>query len=273
MSSKKGGILTSGNPPPPPLFPLLAMAAAPQAGAEVELYMNAAHVFTDGAVFEVDGDANYTAAIGDRVLLRAKSTTVITVHPRKKDGTAVVATTPAAPGWTLISTTTASASATVDITGLTSIYEAFVIVVTDLIPQTDTTSLQLRTSTDGGSTYDAGASNYRWVAFPGHEAGSNRTGSAGDTEIEICGSDAGYHVGNDVGESLNAEIWISNPLGTAVYKKIRWHADYLQPSGQMTTCMGSGCRVATADVDAIRFLMSSGNITSGKFRLYGVKAS
>lgn len=69
------------------------MANAPQAGAEVELYMNAAHVFTDGAVFEVDGDQDYTATIGDRVLLRAKSTTVFTVHPRKKDGTAVVATT------------------------------------------------------------------------------------------------------------------------------------------------------------------------------------
>src|SRR3990167_326535 len=88
------------------------LADAPQAGASAVIEMNAAHIFTDGAVFEVDGDANYTAAIGDRVLLRAKSTTVITVHPRKKDGTAVVATTPAAPGWTLISTTTASASAT-----------------------------------------------------------------------------------------------------------------------------------------------------------------
>jgi hypothetical protein len=71
------------------------MANAPQAGAEVEIYMNAAHVFTDGAVFEVDGDANYTATIGDRVLIRAKSTTVFTVHPRKKDGTAVVPPTAA----------------------------------------------------------------------------------------------------------------------------------------------------------------------------------
>lgn len=67
-----------------------AMANAPQAGAEIELYMNAAHVFTDGAVFEVDGDANYTATIGDRVIIRAKSTTVFTVHPVKKDGTAVI---------------------------------------------------------------------------------------------------------------------------------------------------------------------------------------
>ena len=67
------------------------MAAAPQAGAEVEIYMNAAHIFTDGAVFEVDGDANWTAEIGDRVLLRAKSTTVVTVHPRKKTGGPVAA--------------------------------------------------------------------------------------------------------------------------------------------------------------------------------------
>ena len=68
-----------------------ALANAPKAGAEVELYMNDAHVFTDGAVFEVDGDANWTAEVGDRVLLRAKSTTVFTVHPRKKTGQAVTA--------------------------------------------------------------------------------------------------------------------------------------------------------------------------------------
>ena len=71
------------------------MAAAPQAGAEVEIYMNAAHTFTDGAVFEVDGDANWTAEIGDRVLLRAKSTILFTVHPRKKNGTPITVATQA----------------------------------------------------------------------------------------------------------------------------------------------------------------------------------
>ncbi len=65
------------------------MAAAPQAGAEVEIYMNAAHTFTDGAVFEVDGDANWTAEAGDRVLIRAKSTILFTVHPIKKIGSSV----------------------------------------------------------------------------------------------------------------------------------------------------------------------------------------
>ncbi len=67
------------------------LASAPQAGAEVEIYMNEAHTFTNGVVFEVDGNANYTATIGDRVLIRAKSTTVFTVHPIKKNGRAVIA--------------------------------------------------------------------------------------------------------------------------------------------------------------------------------------
>ena len=65
------------------------LANAPQAGAEVELFMDAAHIFTDGAVFEVDGDANWTAESGDRVIVRARSTTLYTVHPRKKTGASV----------------------------------------------------------------------------------------------------------------------------------------------------------------------------------------
>src|SRR3990167_638695 len=67
-----------------------ALANAPQAGAEVEIYMNAAHIWTDNATLEVDGDANWTAEAGDRVFLRAKSTTVTTVHPVRKGGNVVV---------------------------------------------------------------------------------------------------------------------------------------------------------------------------------------
>lgn len=66
-------------------------ADAPQAGAEMEVYCNAAHIFTDNANLEVDGDANFQAEAGDRVLVRAKSTTVFTVHPRKKIGPVAVA--------------------------------------------------------------------------------------------------------------------------------------------------------------------------------------
>jgi hypothetical protein len=36
---------------------------------------------------------------------------------------------------------------------------------------------------------------------------------------------------------------------------------------------GGGMRLANADIDAIRFLMSSGNITSGKIYMYGIKVA
>ena len=56
----------------------------------------------------------------------------------------------AAVGLVLISTATASASTTVDFTsGIDGTYDEYEIHISDLVPATDTTSLYLRTSTDG----------------------------------------------------------------------------------------------------------------------------
>src|SRR3972149_3820564 len=69
------------------------LADAPQAGAEAEIYMNAAHIWTNNANLEVDGDANWTAEVGDRVLARAKAVTgPFTIRPIKKTGYAVITT-------------------------------------------------------------------------------------------------------------------------------------------------------------------------------------
>src|SRR4030066_55798 len=69
------------------------LADAPQAGAEAEIYMNAAHIWTNNANLEVDGDANWTAEVGERVLARAKAVTgPFTIRPIKKTGYAVITT-------------------------------------------------------------------------------------------------------------------------------------------------------------------------------------
>lgn len=54
---------------------ITAFAAAPQAGAEVEVYLNAAHTFTHGANMVLPGGVNYTAEVGDRIRVRAGTTT------------------------------------------------------------------------------------------------------------------------------------------------------------------------------------------------------
>ena len=55
------------------------VANAPQAGAVREVIANAAHVITDNAALEVDGNANYTCAVGDLLRFEAKTTSTFRV--------------------------------------------------------------------------------------------------------------------------------------------------------------------------------------------------
>tara|TARA_R110000868_G_scaffold331698_2_gene592697 strand:- start:426 stop:2135 length:1710 start_codon:yes stop_codon:yes gene_type:complete len=71
------------------------IADAPFAGAVVWVKMNAAHIWTDGAVFTVQGNASYTAANEDWIRIYATTVSTFEITIFKADGTAVVA--PAAP--------------------------------------------------------------------------------------------------------------------------------------------------------------------------------
>lgn len=89
-------------------------AAAPQAGAAVELYCNDTHTFTNNANLVVDGATDFTAAIGDRIRVRARSTTVFELHPIRLTGKAVI-------GALTSGTYTATTSGTsIDFTGIPS---------------------------------------------------------------------------------------------------------------------------------------------------------
>lgn len=90
-------------------------ADAPQAGAEAEIFCNAAHVFTDNANLEVDGNANFTAEVGDRVVVRAKSTTVFTLHPIRQSGLPVLLTSQATTSGTAFDFTIPTNATAIDV--------------------------------------------------------------------------------------------------------------------------------------------------------------
>ena len=56
------------------------VADAPQAGAIRYVVANAAHVITDNAALEVDGNANYTCAVGDVLMFTAKTVSTFRVN-------------------------------------------------------------------------------------------------------------------------------------------------------------------------------------------------
>ncbi|MFA5026618.1 MAG: hypothetical protein WC713_01985 [Candidatus Methylomirabilota bacterium] len=68
------------------------IADAPYAGAVTWVKMNDAHVWTDGAVFTVQGNANYTAAAEDWIRIYATTVSTFEVTVFKANGRAVSAT-------------------------------------------------------------------------------------------------------------------------------------------------------------------------------------
>lgn len=170
-------------------------------------------------------------------------------------------------GLVWLATKTASASASLDFTSyISSTYDEYEIHFFDIIPATDTADFHLLTSTNNGSSWDTGAGNYEW-AFGNDNSGgtAGNAGSTADTKIKLKAS-----LGNNTGESASGWIKIYNPLGTSAYHHISWEIVGRDSAASFGRASGGGSRIATADIDAVRLIMSTGNITSGHAHIYGV---
>lgn len=185
---------------------------------------------------------------------------------------AYVDTSVGSPDWELISSATASSSSAITFTGLSSTYFMYVVVMADIIPATDNTILRLRTSTDGGTTYDSGASDYSWAASinfvsSGDVPGVSNEGNFNDTSITLQAAN-----GTVAGETTSGILYLFNVAGTN-FTYCNYDMMATNSFGTVARYPGGGVRQSAADVDAIEFTLSSGNITSGEFKLYGVRGA
>jgi len=175
-----------------------------------------------------------------------------------------------------LSTTTASNSATVDIVfpSSSATFIAYEIAFSNLVPATNAVDFWVRVSLDGGSTYKSGATDYAQA--------NGGTGSA-DTSFGIGNSGGrsalapsvigGNHLSNAAGSSNGGLLQVFSPSTSANKCQIGWQGTWFSSLGGYTTVatVGSGCYLTAGAVNAIRFLFSSGNITSGSFSLYGIR--
>lgn len=167
-------------------------------------------------------------------------------------------------GLELIATASASNVASVSFaTGINSTYEAYLVVVTSAIPSTTNSRLWLRTSTNGGVSYDSGATDYAYT--------NNGSNTAGDTKIVLSPS-ALSGVGSTY-SGFNIQIFIHKPSASQ-YFQCNFSASWIDNGGlYLGGYSGGGMRIAASAVNAIQFLFSAGNIASGEFKLYGLKKS
>lgn len=175
-------------------------------------------------------------------------------------------TAPSPGSWAILETQTASASATIDFTILPAAYRDFQVIISDIVPATDGAVLWARASV--AAAFKSGASDYGWsLTQILTSSAETNDGDAADSEWHISPA-----VGSAAGEGSTVVLILFNPLSTANRAKIMVDGMAERSDGVFTRYMAGGRAVGTigvAAVDGIRFLFSSGNITSGTFTLYG----
>lgn len=176
-------------------------------------------------------------------------------------------------GLILLASKTASAVATLDITTrnapgqsgalFSSDFDEYEIHMNNMLPATNTASLMVRFSTDGGSTYLA--TNYY---FGSHWAlnsladGTYNDGSFGSTSFVTIDNTSSTYGGC-------SKMTVFAPASATTHL-VNWLSNAVKGDGVIIGIRGSGLQTGTSAFNAVRFLFNSGNITSGTVRIYGV---
>ena len=166
-------------------------------------------------------------------------------------------------------------SATVSAHAITSIftstYQQYLMRIASLKPDTNSTTLFVRVSTDG-VTYAAGSGDYQMSLYSAIASGGATvpvclfaTASASGMAITpIQALSAGFNTSTD--------IVINNPSSTSDYKTFRGVGGGVQLPGIVGSFDSAGAYVASVSaISAIQLTMDGGNIASGKISVYGIR--
>jgi hypothetical protein len=180
----------------------------------------------------------------------------------------------ASDGITLISSQTASSSASLSFTtGITSTYKAYKFVFVNCHPQTDGVNLQFNMSTDGGSNYNVTKTTTAFLSY--HNEADDSTGVSYQTSFDLAQSTAfqplSYTIGNDNDQSWSGSLQLFNPASTTYVKHFISISNEYNQNDFCQNSYYAGYGNTTSAVNAIRFQMSSGNIDAGTIYMYGIK--
>jgi hypothetical protein len=172
----------------------------------------------------------------------------------------------------VLATSTASASATLDISGVfdDALYARYELEILSLVPATNDVSLALRVGTGAGPTWQAGAAAYETNATWQNNTASAFLGGGG-SGLFLTATGASNAVGNQSGSSVSGIIELTNP-SSAIVPLFNFRMRYLRPTGNGGAAVfGGGFYGTSGAITGLRLLFSSGNITSGSVRLIGYR--
>ena len=180
----------------------------------------------------------------------------------------------ASDGITLISSQTASSSASLSFTtGLDSTYKAYKFVFVNCKPATSGVTFQMNLSTDGGSNYNI--TKTTTVIYCGHFENDSDAVLGYSTANDFA-QGTGYQIladyqNNNSDSHVSGSMLLFNPSSTTYVKHFITRTQGDRVDGFCEQYLVAGYANTTSAVNAINFKYSSGNISAGTIYLYGIK--
>ena len=179
----------------------------------------------------------------------------------------------ASDGITLISSQTASNSASISFTsGLTSTYKAYKFVFVNMNPATDNVQFEFNLSTDSGSNYNV--TKTTTSVKTRHDENDANPELSYRTDFDLAQSTSyqvlGREIGNASDESCSGTLTLFNPASTTYVKHFIATTNFQNAADVCEGFYIAGYGNTTSAVNAINFRMSSGNF-DGTIALYGIK--
>ena len=173
------------------------------------------------------------------------------------------------------STDVTSAVAQVDFTSFSTDYSDFKLVIQNLKIATDSQNPQIRYFNSDGNIFSG---SYYFYQYQGMDSSSFSSASENNSFMRLAPG-----IGNATHESANIEITLYDvhATGSATidkgYKTYNARTSFTNPSGLPGYADSTGFTKENNsdrwDISGVRFYLSSGNINSGRFSLYGRKHS
>ena len=180
-----------------------------------------------------NGGTGQTSLTANNVILGNGSSAVQFVAPGTSgnvltsNGTTWQSTAPAgASGLVCLATASASSSATVDFTSaIDSSYDEYIFEWQNVIPATNGAGLFCRTSTNNGSTWDSGGSDYDQAATKQSNVGGSPSGFGSTSSLIYLDANVGISSTTANG-GISGSMRLISPAGTASYKALLFHSAF-----------------------------------------------
>jgi len=180
---------------------------------------------------------------------------------------------------TLLSTQTASSSATLSFTsGIDSTYKEYIFKIINIHPATNAVGFLFNVSIDSGSNYNVTKTTTAWVSY--HKEADTAQGINYQSDYDSAQA-TGFQnlqfptISNDNDSGFSGTLHLFNPSSTTFVKHFMTRCNSIVGQSDDDTPYSEDYYVAgyansTSAVDAIQFKMSSGNIDAGVIKMYGV---